>query len=134
MAPPRNKTQVKINAFTSAHLMYLLLDGDRTIDELSEETGLHRITVERYLRALHARGAAFIHRWDPNRQGRHVIKIYKLGRGKDAPRVRLTAAERGARRRAKVKSQQMAAVTAGRGQFVPSGNGRYRYEEVPCAS
>lgn len=131
----RSGPQIKINAFTSARLVALMLPGDLTLQELCDETGLHRITVERYCRELRRAGAAYICRWDPDVNGRHNLKIHKIGKGKDAKRPPpLTDAQRRQRARDKRKAQQMLAVTAGRGQFVKSGNGQLRFEEIaPCA-
>jgi predicted ArsR family transcriptional regulator len=85
---------VKINALTQAHLIKLLLDGDRTCQELAEETGLHYVTVLQYTRELHRAGAAHITRYDKDVRGRDMIKVYKLGKGKDAKREKKTACER----------------------------------------
>lgn len=98
---------MKINAFTQARLIRLLLDGDRTCTELAEETGLHYVTVLQYTRELHRAGAAHICGWEKDARGRDNTKIYKIGRGKDRPRSKRTAAERAASYR---KKQQMISI------------------------
>lgn len=81
---PGAKRAKKMNAFTYAVLIRLLMDGTRTCRELAEETGLHILTVYDYTYHLHKSGAAFIVTWDG--EGRHQTRIYMIGRGKDAPR------------------------------------------------
>lgn len=97
----------KINAFTQAQLIKLLLDGDLNCQELAEETGLHYVTVLEYTRELHRVGAAFIHHYEKDSRDRDAIKVYKLGKGKDAKRFKLTSAQRQERVR---KRKRMAAL------------------------
>lgn len=124
---------MKINAYSQAQLVSNLLDGDLTCAELAEVTGLHYVTVLEYCRELHRARAARIVRWEPDSRGYATVKVYKLGRGMDAPRPKLTPAQRQARHRERVKAMQAAAVTAGRGQWVQSANGRLRFERIECA-
>lgn len=91
------RKQVKVGAITYAHLIKNMMHGDMNCRELADETGLHYVTVLQYTRELHAVGAAHISRFDADAQGRHNIKVYKLGQGKDAKRVRMTAVQRRAR-------------------------------------
>ena len=101
------RTVRKINAITQAQLIKHLLEGVYTCDELAEHTGLHVVTVYQYTRELHRAGAAHISSWEKDTRGRDVIKIYKIGPGKDAKREKMTAAERQAKRRAKVAHLDM---------------------------
>ena len=107
------RTIRKINAVTQAQLIKLLLDGVYTCEQLAEETGLHYVTVLQYTRELHRFKAAHIAAWEKDAMGRDAIKVYKLGPGKDAKRDKMTAAERKARHRSKLKHlnliQRMAA-------------------------
>ena len=128
-ASPKRK-QVKIGAITYARLVKAMIPGDLTCQELADETGLHLITVYQYARELHAAGAAHIVRYDADCRGRQLIKIYKIGEGRDAKRVAMSKAERQQRKRDRVKAQQHLAVIAGRGRFVQAANGRLRFEEV----
>ncbi len=130
MTPPSNKGRriKKINAFTQAHLIKMLLDGAYNCQELAEETGLHYVTVLEYLRELRRAGAAHINAWEKDSRGRDVIKVYKLGAGKDAKREKLTGAERQARTREKRKAQELAQVMAGTARYVQAANGRLRFE------
>lgn len=91
---PNRRTMVKINRFTQANLIALLLEGMYTCQELAEETGLHYVTVLDYTRELHRAKAAFIKCWEPDARGRYNRKVYQVGIGKDAKAPKLTPAER----------------------------------------
>lgn len=106
--------QVKIGAITYALLVKAMLDGVYTCIELAQETGLHYVTVLNYTRAMHRAGAAHICRWEPDTRGRHLIKIYKIGAGKDAKRFKLTQAERQARVRLKNKNIALLGMMVGK--------------------
>lgn len=104
-APTRTPRRVvRVNALSQAQLIKLLLEGAYTCAELAEMTGLHYVTVLQYTRELHRAGAAHISSWEKDWRGRDLIKIYKLGQGRDAKRDRLTHAQRQARVRAKRKA------------------------------
>lgn len=101
--PPSNKgrTIMKMSAILQAHLIKMLCDGPCTIQEIADETGLHYMTVQVYLRELRKAGAAHIAAWEKDARGRDVIKVYALGPGKDAKRQKMTGAERQAACRAR---------------------------------
>jgi len=101
------RTIRKLNAITQAQLIKLLWDGIYTCDQLAEETGLHVVTVYQYTRELHRFGAAHISSWEKDCRGRDIIKVYKLGPGKDAKRQKMTQAERQAKHRSKVRHLDM---------------------------
>ena len=113
--PPKNKGRriVKINALTQAKLIEAMLDGVYNCQELAEITGLHYVTVLHYTRELHRAKAAHISGWDKDSRGRDVVKIYSIGRGKDAKREKLTGAQRQARTREKKKAQEVAKIMMG---------------------
>ena len=115
MKPPSTKGRriAKINRFTQARLIEAMLDGVYTCAELAEITGLHYVTVLDYTRELHRAKAAHICGWEKDAKGRDVIKIYKIGRGKDAKREKLTGAQRQARTREKKKAQEVAKIMMG---------------------
>lgn len=102
MKPPRK--QIKMGAVLYAQMCALMLQGDLTCQELADETGLHLVTVYQYTREMHRFGAAHIVRYEPDVRGRHIVKIYKLGKGKNAPRITMTPAERTARYRYKLRA------------------------------
>lgn len=92
---------IKMNAVLQAHLIRMLCDGPCTIQEIADETGLHYMTVQVYLRELRQAGAAHIAAWEKDSKGRDIIKVYALGPGKDAKRRKMTGAERQAACRAR---------------------------------
>lgn len=93
--------QIKMNAISYAQMCAAMIAGDLTCQELADETGLHLVTIYQYTREMHRFGAAHIVRYEPDARGRHIVKIYKLGPGKNAKRVRMTPAERQQRMRDK---------------------------------
>lgn len=101
---PAGKRQIKINAITQAQLIKLLLDGIYTCQQLAHETGLHYVTVLQYTRELHRVGAAHIASWEKDSWGRDMLKVYKLGEGKDARRHKISERERQARYRARLRA------------------------------
>jgi predicted ArsR family transcriptional regulator len=119
---------IKVNAMSQAQLIKLLLDGTHTCTELAEATGLHYVTVLHYCRELHKAGAAHIHMWEKDSRGRDLLKVYKLGHGKDAKRRKMSAAERQQKYRDKKKHAQMVQVTTGNGEYEPRANGRIGYK------
>ena len=94
---------VKVNQTTYALTMKLLLDGPVTAQEIVEETGLHLVTAQRLMRIFKKHGVVHVCAWEADRLGRDVTPVYKLGKGKDKPRHKFTAAERQARHRAKTQ-------------------------------
>lgn len=98
---------MKINAFSFAQLVKLLLEGTYSCQELSDLTGLHYVTVLNYTRAMYRAGAVHISSWEKDCRGRDVLKIYKMGVGKDAKRQKKTIAERAEAYRIKKRQIKM---------------------------
>lgn len=103
---------MKINAYHQAQLIKLLLEGTYSCSELAEETGLHYVTVLEYTRELHRAKAAHISMWEKDGRGRDMIKIYKIGEGRDARRSKLTPAQRQQRVRDKRKMASQLGIAA----------------------
>ena len=78
---------VKVNALSYAHMTKLLMERPRTRVELSEETGLHVLTIGDYVGAWYDIGVVHIGDWGPDALGRISVPIYHWGPGKDAPRI-----------------------------------------------
>ena len=109
---PKKRRISKVNRFTQAKLIEAMLDGVYSCAELAEVTGLHYVTVLDYTRELHRAKAAHICNWEKDARGRDVIKIYKIGRGRDAKREKLSGAERQARSRERKKAAEIAQMFA----------------------
>ena len=119
---------IKVNAMCQAQLVKLLLEGTHTCYELAQATGLHYVTVLHYCRELHKAGAAHIAMWEKDSRGRDLLKVYKLGAGKDAKRRKMTAAERQRKYREKKKHAEMLQVTTGNGEYEARANGRVAFK------
>ena len=96
---------IKVNQSTYARAIRLLMDDPLTAHELAEETGLHIVTAQSLMRAFKKYKVVHVCEWEKDRLGRDATPVYKLGKGKDKPRHKFTAAERQARARQK-KLQQ----------------------------
>lgn len=77
---------MKIGAMSYAKLMRYLMEGTLTCNELAEATGLHKLTVYQYTRALHKEKVIHIAFWEG--EGRNKTKIYMLGNKPDVKKVR----------------------------------------------
>ena len=108
MTNPPRKSMVKINKFTQANLIRLMLRGMYTCRELAEQTGLHYVTVLDYTRELHRAKAAYICAWEPDLRGRYNVKVYKIGTAGDVAKPKLTGAQRSAAYREKRKAHAQA--------------------------
>jgi hypothetical protein len=124
------KKLVKVNALAYAHLIKALQEGDHTVRELSEITGLAELTVYWYCRELHRVKAVHIATFAEDARGYRTATVYKMGPGKDAKRVRYSQAERTARYRDKIKARELVMVMGGQGQYVKSANGGLRFETL----
>jgi len=114
--PPstKGKTVIKVNAMSQAILIKLLIEGTRSCRELADETGMHYVTILQYCRELHKAGAVHITEWQPDARGRDMVKIYKIGKGADAKRYRITDATKSKRYRESQKLRvAQAALTFG---------------------
>jgi len=95
---------IKVNAIAFAKMMGCLMEG-ATCKEVAEETGLHYMTALSYIRELHREGAVHVSGWQQDTRGSHTIRVYKVGRRKDAARPVKSRAE--VVRRYREKKRQM---------------------------
>lgn len=85
-----------------AKFIEILLTTGGTTDEIAEHTGFHESTVYRYIKALrelrceddrnHRRLRVID--WAPDARGYRTCPVYKLDKGRDAPKVRMSEAEK----------------------------------------
>lgn len=109
---------MKINAMMFAKMMRMLMDeSGQSIYDIADETGLHYITVQRYLRHLYKEKVVYIRAWQQDAHGRDAIRVYAIGSRSDARRRKLTPAERQARSRRKKAMLELTHRTAGYGSF-----------------
>ncbi len=83
---------IKINELLYARMIRMLVDG-ATSRNVAMETGLHVVTAQSYLRALHKEKATHIIAWVKNTRGVDTTPVFKLGVGEDKPRSKMTRAE-----------------------------------------
>ena len=102
----------RLNAVAFANLVRALAEGEHTIVGLMEETGLSRLTLYRYTRAMYDAGQIHISAWGRDKRGRVMMKMYQLGPGEDAPKACMTPGESSARWRAKRRHVDMVRATA----------------------
>ena len=95
----------KINVLSYAKIFKMLLEIPATVHELSEEVGLHHVTVSRLMRCLHDNNVVHITAWEQDSRDRDTTPIYKFGKGRDKPRRKITGAERSKKYRASLKNK-----------------------------
>lgn len=89
----------KVNQDAYARVLKMLLADPVTAHDIVQEVGLHLITAQSMFRTFRKHKVVHICAWEPDSMGRDAIPVYKLGKGKDKPRNKLTPAERQARYR-----------------------------------
>jgi predicted ArsR family transcriptional regulator len=105
---PKKRKVIRANALAFAKLIRCLQLNPSTLYEMAEESGLHYITVRRYMYALHQENAVHVSGWEKDSRGRDAIKVFKFGAGKDKPRHKFTGVER--QRRVRAKKKQLAMI------------------------
>jgi transcription initiation factor IIE alpha subunit len=103
----------KVNAMSIALMIRALIDDEVTQHDLSALTGLHVVTIRRYVKAMERAGAVHVCSWDEDRRGRRVVPVYKIGPGKTAARVRMDRKIIRARYKAKQEALRMMQSFAG---------------------
>lgn len=116
--PKKGRVIRKINAFTQARLISLMIDGVYTARELAEHTGLHYVTVCGYIRELRRAKACYVAAWDNDSMGRATVQVFAIGRKDDVIRpASLPRQEISRRYRAKLRRlreiNRMAGVNTG---------------------
>lgn len=105
--------KVRINAISVALMVRALMDDAHTEHELVELSGLHIRTVRSYVRAMQKAGGCYVHHWEPDTYGRHVVASYALGTKRDAVRPVQTKRESNLKHRARVRALKAIQATAG---------------------
>lgn len=84
------------NASAYAAALEALMDGESTIHEIEEASGLAFSTLRKWLAALRRRKLVHVVAWEKDPLGRYTRAVFALDRGKkDAPRPpKMTDAER----------------------------------------
>lgn len=104
----------RVKPLSLAELVYFLREGDYTVQQLAEFTGLHENTVGEYLRAFHARKLIYVAGWGPDARGGMNVREWRLGEHKDMPKPRpKTGTERTRIYRRRVKQRELNHLMAG---------------------
>lgn len=83
---------IKMNELMYARMIRMLFEGASSISIVAE-TGLHSVTVQSYLRALHKERAIHVIGWVKNTRGVDTTHIFKIGEGEDKPRTKTPKTE-----------------------------------------
>jgi len=82
-------------------------------NELADATGLHVLTVYDYTKAMYKQGVIHICAWEHDSLGRCNVRIYMLGKGKDATKSTKSRIQISADWRARQKVVEMSHRMAG---------------------
>lgn len=104
---------IKTGVLSVAKMVRRLMDDSQTVYTLADHTGLHPVTVRRFMKAMIKERAAHVCAWERDARGRECTPVYTLGEGRQAPRKKMTAAERKAKSRDKMKAIKLNALFAG---------------------
>jgi len=115
MTAPKKKGRrfTKVGAMSYAILLKYLAEGTMTCVELADAVGLHVLTVYDYTKAMYKQGVIHICAWELDTRGRSTVRIYMLGKGKDAAKNTKTRNQISADWRARRKVIQMNQRIAG---------------------
>lgn len=98
---------MKVNQETYARVFAELLENPMTAHDAVEVAGLHIVTAQSLFRCLKKHRVVHVAAWEPDSRGRDVTPVYGLGKGRDKPRRKKTAAQRQAQCRAKKAAMAM---------------------------
>lgn len=111
--PKKSRRYTKVGAMSYAILLKHLAEGTMTCSELADAVGIHVMTVYDYTKAMYKHGVIHICAWEPDRIGRCTVRIYMLGKGKDAAKGTKTRIQISADWRARQKVIEMNQRIAG---------------------
>jgi len=94
-----NDKRRRVGHLVLAKTLALLQARDVTARVLVERVGIHLVTAQEWLRALKKERTIHICGWMQDSLGRDTTAVFRLGQGLDAPRRKLTPAQRQARYR-----------------------------------
>jgi len=104
----------RVKPLSLAELIYFLREGEYTVHELAELTGLHENTIGEYLRAMHKRKVVYVAGWGPDARGGMNVREWSLGEQKDKPKPKAkSAVERQKNYRNRMKQAELNHLMAG---------------------
>lgn len=78
-----------------------------TVADIAAATGVHETTASRLVHALHKEGVTHITGWVEDTLGRDQTPVFTFGAGADAPRKKLTGAERNRNYRDRLRLEKL---------------------------
>jgi hypothetical protein len=81
------RAPARVSHLAIAQMVACLADGDATVPDMAEHSGLCQFTVRAYVRAMRRAGAIHVSAWCHDECGRQTLAGYKVGRKQDARRV-----------------------------------------------
>jgi DNA-binding IclR family transcriptional regulator len=109
----KRRAPVRLSMLSVAAMLRALVDGPCSNAELAEVTGMHYRTMQRYTHALHRAKLLHIDHWEQDGRGRHVIRVYVFGEGKDAKRPKKDRAKLSRAKRRRDDLRTLIHITAG---------------------
>jgi predicted ArsR family transcriptional regulator len=103
----KGRRYTKVGAMSYAILLKYLAEGTMNCQELADAVGLHVLTVYDYTKAMYKQGVIHICAWETDAIGRCSVRIYMLGKGKDAAKGSKTRIQISADYRARQKLIEM---------------------------
>ena len=101
------KKVIRVNAIAIAEMLKAAQEGIYTSWELVDISGLSINTVRGYMNVLHKAGVVHVCDWEEDARGIRTRKVYKLGKGKDAVKPKLSEQEVNRRYREKIKAMKL---------------------------
>lgn len=101
------KKVIRVNAIAIAEMLKAAQEGIYTSWELVDISGLSINTVRGYMNVLHKAGVVHVCDWEEDSRGIRTRKVYKLGKGKDAIKPKLSEQEVNRRYREKIKAMKL---------------------------
>ena len=109
-SPPKKFQPSNANMLAWSKLVKALVEGDCRSSDLVTVTGLSRLTVYKYLKALRRQGAAHICSYDRDARGQDKWMVWRLGPGKDAQPRKQSPEEKNRKMRERLQILRLMAV------------------------
>lgn len=104
----------KTHHIALGHLISALLEGEQTVPDLHERTGLCASSLRHYMQVFRQMRLVYVAGWHCDKRGRLTVRAYSLGREKDAIKkvTPINRAELARKYRARKRQQQMIQLLA----------------------
>jgi predicted ArsR family transcriptional regulator len=96
----------RVNHIVMGQTLALLKAGPVTAQKVAQETGVHIVTAQDWLRELRQQRVVFVSGWLPDSLGRDAVPVYEFGNESDEPKRSLSRAEISKRYRQRRKEKE----------------------------